>query len=36
MEHCKGYDFIIIKLSNLEELFSDIRQKYYGKMFGCY
>ena len=31
MEHCKGYDYIIIKLSNLEELFSDIRQKYYGK-----
>ena len=28
---CKDYDFIKIKLSNLEESFSDINQRYYGK-----
>lgn len=28
---CKDYDFIKIKLSNLEESFSDIKQRYYGK-----
>lgn len=31
IESCKCYDFIKIKLSNLEESFLDIRRKYYGK-----
>lgn len=31
IQSCKDYSFIKIKLSNLEESFSDIKQRYYGK-----
>lgn len=31
IESCKCYDFIKIKLLNLEESFLDIKQRYYGK-----
>lgn len=31
IQSCKDYSFIKIKLSNLEESFSDINQRYYEK-----
>ena len=31
IQSCKDYSFIKIKLSNLEESFSDIKQRYDGK-----
>ena len=31
IQSCKCYDFIKIKLPNLEKSFSDIKQRYYGK-----
>lgn len=31
IQSCKDYSFIKINLSNLEESFSDIKQRYYGK-----
>lgn len=36
IKECKDYGFIKIKFPNLEGSFSDIKQRYYEKMSGCF